>query len=48
MAVRLSSMPPTARKTFGFYRAEILGAFVNGLLLLGISVWIIIEAFHRI
>lgn len=47
MAVRLSSMPPTARKTFGFYRAEILGAFVNGLLLLGISVWIIIEAFHR-
>ena len=48
MAVWVTSRPPTARKTFGFYRAEILAAFINGLLLFGISVWIIIEAFHRL
>ncbi len=36
--------PATARHSFGLKRAEVLGAQVNGLLLVGVSVWIIVEA----
>lgn len=36
------------RKTFGYKRFEILAALFNGVLLLIISVWIIIEAISRI
>jgi cobalt-zinc-cadmium efflux system protein len=33
--------------TFGVYRLEILAAFVNALLLLGVAVWVLIEALRR-
>jgi len=46
-AAWISSKPPTDKKTFGYYRAEILAAFVNGIFLIGASVWIIVEAWHR-
>lgn len=36
------------RKTFGYKRFEILAALFNGVLLLIISVWIIVEAISRI
>jgi len=36
------------RKTFGYKRFEILAALFNGILLLLISIWIIIEAITRI
>lgn len=47
-AVALAARPVTARRTFGFKRAEILAALVNGVLLVVVSVWIIIEAINRI
>jgi cobalt-zinc-cadmium efflux system protein len=47
-AIWFSLRPPTSRKTFGFYRAEILAAFLNSLLLFGVSVWIFIEAYNRL
>jgi len=42
-ALWFSLKPPTSQKTFGFYRAEILAAFLNSLLLFGISLGIIVE-----
>lgn len=47
LAVWFASRPATPRKTFGYYRLEILAALVNGVALVVISVLIIIEAFHR-
>ena len=39
--------PATSKKTYGYYRAEILAAFVNGVALACLSVWVIYEAFER-
>lgn len=46
-AAWISSKPPTDKKTFGYYRAEILAAFVNGMFLILASVWIVAEAWNR-
>lgn len=43
-----ASRPATSRKTFGFYRFEILAAFVNGLALVLLSLWIVYEAVERL
>jgi len=48
LALWFSLRPPTSGKTFGFYRAEILAAFFNSLLLFAISIAIIIEAYKRL
>ena len=47
-AVDLQSRPPSARKTFGYNRAGVLAAFVNGLTLVLISFYIWYEAFRRL
>ena len=47
-ALWFSVKPPTLNKTFGFYRTEILAAFINGILLFAISAGIVIEAYERI
>ncbi|NBX77603.1 MAG: cation transporter [Proteobacteria bacterium] len=46
-AAWVSSKPPNDKKTFGYYRAEILAAFVNGIFLIGASLWILVEAWNR-
>ena len=46
-AVWLASKPPTAERTFGYKRAEILAALANGVTLVGVSIWIFIEAARR-
>ena len=38
-AIWFASRPATSKKTFGYYRLEILAAFVNGLLLVLLSLW---------
>jgi len=48
VAMRFAQRPPTASKTFGFYRLEILAAFFNGMLLLFISFYIFYEAYQRL
>ena len=48
IAQTLMSRPPTRRHSFGLKRAEVLGAQVNGLLLVAVSGWIIYEAIHRL
>lgn len=46
-AIWFASRPATARKTFGYYRLEILAAFVNGIALVLLSIWVIYEAVER-
>ena len=46
-AMTLAERPPTRRHTFGLYRAEVLAAFVNAEILLGISVYIFYESYRR-
>lgn len=47
-ALWFSLKPPTSKKTFGFYRTEILAAFLNSLLLFAISIGIFLEAYKRL
>lgn len=47
VAIRFASRPANARKTYGYYRLEILAAFVNALTLVLISLWVIFEAYQR-
>jgi cobalt-zinc-cadmium efflux system protein len=46
-AIWFGARPATARKTFGYYRLEILAAFVNGIALVLLSIWVIYEAVTR-
>ncbi len=46
-AIWFASRPATPSKTFGYYRLEILAAFVNGIALVLISLWVIYEAYER-
>src|SRR5277367_6436235 len=48
VAVYFQSRPATDAKTFGYQRAGVLAAFVNATTLLALSVWIAIEALHRL
>ena len=43
----ISARPATGGKTFGYLRAEILGAFLNGIFLWMLVLFIWIEAAHR-
>lgn len=47
-AIRLSCSLPTPESTYGFHRLEILAAFINGVMLILLSIFIFIEAFHRL
>ena len=47
-AMKFAELPATDRKTFGFYRLEILAALANGVVLVLISLFIIYQAYYRI
>jgi cobalt-zinc-cadmium efflux system protein len=47
IAVRISRRPSDSRATYGYQRVGLLAAVINGLSLLGISVFIFIESYHR-
>ncbi len=47
VAITIASRPTKQRRTFGLYRLEILATVANGLLLLGLSVFILIQAYER-
>jgi cobalt-zinc-cadmium efflux system protein len=46
-AIWFAARPATPKKTYGYYRLEILAAFVNGIALVLLSLWIIFEAVER-
>lgn len=47
VASLVAQRPKNERKTFGYKRIEILSAFINGLTLSIISLFLIVEAIHR-
>ncbi len=47
MADRLGKREKTSKSTFGFERAEILAAFINALVLVAISFYLMVEAIKR-
>ncbi len=48
VAFRVSSRPADSKRSYGYQRFQILAAFVNGLSLLIIVGWILIEAVRRL
>ncbi|WP_206915779.1 cation diffusion facilitator family transporter [Alicyclobacillus suci] len=46
-AMKQSEKPASEGMTFGYYRAGILAAFINGITLILITLWILWEAFSR-
>ena len=47
IAIIIASKKAPLSKTFGFYRAEVLAAFINGITIVLSIVWILYEAIHR-
>ncbi|WP_320776783.1 cation diffusion facilitator family transporter [Streptomyces sp. CRN 30] len=47
LAIHFASRPASARRTFGYARAEILAALANCLLLLGVGGYVLYEAVQR-
>src|SRR3954453_11312859 len=46
-AIRFAERPATPERTYGFYRVEILAALTNAIVLIGISLYILYEAYQR-
>ena len=46
-AINMAKKPATEKKTFGYYRAEIMAALANGTILILIAVYIFYEAYQR-
>jgi cobalt-zinc-cadmium efflux system protein len=47
-AAQLARRPASAGSTYGLARAEVLGAFVNAVALLGVCVYVVVEAVVRV
>ncbi len=48
LAAWLATRPMTARRTFGFHRAEVLAALLNSVFLLGIAGWVGVRGIGRL
>jgi len=48
VAIRVGARPASARRTYGHRRYQPLAAFVNGQVLLALTVWVVYEAFERL
>ncbi len=48
LAFRVARRPADARRTYGFDRVSVMAAFVNGLALFAVAIWIVIEASRRL
>lgn len=47
IAIQLGERPATPERTYGYYRLEILAAVANSIILIGISLYILWEAYGR-
>ncbi|MCC2034154.1 cation diffusion facilitator family transporter [Microbacterium allomyrinae] len=48
IASTVAARPANDRRTFGYQRAEVFGALVNGIILIALSVWVAFEAVLRL
>lgn len=46
-AIKFAERPATPERTYGYYRVEILAALTNAVVLIGISLYILYEAYER-
>ncbi len=46
--MRLGRRPADQRRSFGYRRLEVLAAFINGAILLLVTLWIVVEAARRL
>ena len=47
-AIQAARSLPTRQRSYGLHRAGIFAAFLNGLLLVGVSIWILYVAYQRV
>lgn len=47
MAIKFAERPATPERTYGYYRVEILAALTNAIVLIGVSIYILYEAYER-
>lgn len=47
-AMWVATHPASLRRTFGYYRAEMIAAFINALTMIAIAAWIFFEAQERL
>ena len=48
LAFRLSRRPADPSRSYGFHRGEVLAAFVNGIAMIALVIWILVEAIQRL
>lgn len=48
VALYLARRQPDARRSYGYQRAQVLAAFVNGMAMFVLSAWIVFEAIERL
>lgn len=48
LAVKLSKLPASSRRTYGYHRSEVLAAIINGTTLLILAILIFYEAYRRL
>lgn len=48
VAFRLSRRPADSSRSYGFHRGEVLAAFVNGIAMIALVMWIVVEAVQRL
>ena len=46
--IRLGRRPADPKRSFGYRRLEVLAAFANGVILMALTLWIVIEAAQRL
>jgi cobalt-zinc-cadmium efflux system protein len=47
-ALKLAQRPASDRRTYGLHRLEVFAAFLNGALVTGVAVWIVMESIDRL
>lgn len=47
LAIQFAERPATPERTYGYYRIEILTALTNAVILIGISLYVLYEAYER-
>lgn len=48
VATIIAARPPSDRQTFGHRRVEVFAAFINAAILVGVVVYVVVEAFSRL
>ncbi|MDY0909349.1 cation diffusion facilitator family transporter [Microbacterium sp. CFBP9034] len=48
VATAVAARPANDRRTFGYQRAEVFGALVNGIILIALSGWVAVEGVQRL